>query len=118
MAGNFILQYGCIYTLQEHDLLADIDALRKSRLELEQRLHEVSEDKRRLEAELARQREALRKVQDREQDLSKDIETLRDENSHHSGTISKLQVCVEEGRQARVSAVQKQCALYIYMRKK
>ena len=80
--------------------MADIDALRKSRLELEQRLHEVSEDKRRLEAELARQREALRKVQDREQDLSKDIETLRDENSHHSGTISKLQVYVEEGRQA------------------
>ena len=78
--------------LQDEDMMTEIGALHKSRRELEQRLHEVSEEKRRLEAELARQREALTKMQDREQDLSKDIETLRDENSHHSGTISKLQV--------------------------
>ena len=31
-------------------------------------------------------------VQEREQDLTQDIETLRTENSHHSGAISKLQV--------------------------
>ena len=55
----------------------------------------MSEEKRRVETESTRQREALHKMQDREQDLSKDIETLRDENSHHSGTISRLQVhCV------------------------
>ena len=72
--------------------MAEIDDLRKSRRELEQRLHEVSEEKRRLEAELSQQKETLCKMQDREQDLSKDIETLRDENSHHSGTISRLQV--------------------------
>ena len=72
--------------------MKQIDSLRKSRREIEQRLREVSEEKRRLETELKRQREALTKMQDREQDLSKDIETLRDENSHHSSTISKLQV--------------------------
>ena len=82
------------FLFQEQDLLAEIDSLHKSRLELEQQLHEVSEEKRRLEAELTRQRETLRIIQDREQDLGKDIETLRDENSHHSGTISKLQVHV------------------------
>ena len=65
--------------------MSKIDSLHKS-------LHEVSEEKRRVEMEAARQRKALHKMQDREQDLSKDIETLRDENSHHSGTISKLQV--------------------------
>ena len=73
--------------------MSKIDSLHKSCRDLEERLHEVSEEKRRLEAESVRQREALHKMQDREQDLSKDIETLRDENSHHSGTISKLQVC-------------------------
>ena len=72
--------------------MSNIDSLHKSCRELEQRLHEVSEEKRRVETESTRQREALHKMQDREQDLSKDIETLRDENSHHSGTISRLQV--------------------------
>ena len=73
-------------------MLSKIDSLHKSCRDLEERLHEISEDKRRIETESTRQREALHKMQDREQDLSKDIETLRDENSHHSGTISKLQV--------------------------
>ena len=77
---------------QEEDLVGKIDSLHKTCRELEQQLHEVSEEKRRTEAEAMRQRDTLHKMQDREQDLSKDIETLRDENSHHSGTISKLQV--------------------------
>ena len=76
-------------------MITEISTLHKSRRELEQRLHEVSDERRRLEAELVRQREVLSKMQDREQDLSKDIETLRDENSHHSGTISKLQVYIQ-----------------------
>ena len=77
---------------QDQSLVAEIDSLRKSQLDLEQRLHELSEEKRRVENEMGRQQEAFHKVQEREQDLSKDIETLRDENSHHTGTISKLQV--------------------------
>jgi chromosome segregation ATPase len=75
----------------EEDLLSKIDSLHKSCCDLEERLHELSEEKRRVETESVTQREALHKMQDREQDLSKDIETLRDENSHHSGTLSKLQ---------------------------
>ena len=75
-------------------MLSKIDSLHKSCCDLEERLHELSEEKRRVETESVTQREALHKMQDREQDLSKDIETLRDENSHHSGTLSKLQVCI------------------------
>ena len=50
----------------------------------------MSEEKRRLESELTHQRETLSKIQEREQDLSKDIETLRNENSYHASAVNKL----------------------------
>ena len=67
-----------------------LENLKRKNLELERHLHEVSEEKRHIEHELQRQREAFAKIQVREQDLSKDIEILRDENSHHSGAINRL----------------------------
>ena len=67
-----------------------VDALKRSNFELEKRLHELSEEKRKLEAELSSQTENFRTMQVREQDLLKDIETLRDENSHHTGAIKRL----------------------------
>lgn len=68
-----------------------IDTLKRSNFELEKRLHELAEDKGRLEAELGTQKESFVKMHAREQDLLKDIETLRDENSHHTGAIKRLQ---------------------------
>ena len=67
-----------------------LENLKQKNAELERHLHEVSEEKRHLEYELQRQKEALAKIQIREQDLSKDIEILRDENSHHTSDINKL----------------------------
>lgn len=67
-----------------------LENLKRKNAELERHLHEVSEEKRHLEYEIQRQKEALAKIQIREQDLSKDIEILRDENSHHSSDINKL----------------------------
>lgn len=71
--------------------LQEIEVLKRDNSELERRLHEISEEKRRLEIELKVQKEAFFKMQAREQDLSKDIEILRDENSHHTGAIQRLQ---------------------------
>ena len=68
-----------------------MENLKRKNSELECRLHDVSEENRHLEHELQKQKEALAKVQVREQDLSKDIEILRDENSHHSSAINRLQ---------------------------
>ena len=67
-----------------------MENLKRKNSELERHLHEVSEEKRHLENELQRQKEAFTKIQVREQDLSKDIEILRNENSHHSGAINRL----------------------------
>ena len=65
--------------------------MKRSNFELEKRLHELAEENRRLESELTVQRENFAKMQAREQDLLKDIEVLRDENSHHTGAIRRLQ---------------------------
>ena len=62
--------------------------LKRKNAELERHLHEVTEEKIYLEHELQKQKEAFAKIQVREQDLSKDIEILRDESSHHTGAIS------------------------------
>ena len=74
----------------EQEVVGPVEALQRSNLELERRLHEVIEDKRRVEIELSSQKVAFVKIHEREQDLSKDIEILRDENSHHSTAIAKL----------------------------
>lgn len=68
-----------------------IDTLKRSNFELEKRLHDLSEERRKLEADLGQQGENFVKMQAREQDLLKDIETLRDENSHHTGALKRLQ---------------------------
>lgn len=75
----------------ERFLQQQVDELKRDNMELERRLHELSEEKRRLEIDLKAQHEAFLKMQAREQDLSKDIEVLRDENSHHTGAITRLQ---------------------------
>ena len=64
--------------------------LRRKNTDLERHLRDVTEEKNYLELELQKQKEAFAKIQVREQDLSKDIETLRDENSHHTGAINRL----------------------------
>ena len=93
--------------LSERDLLAKLENLKRLNVDLECRLRETSEEKRRAEMELKWQREAFVKAQEREQDLSKDIEVLRDENSHHSGAISKLQV-EREGLQTENETLQEE----------
>lgn len=75
----------------ERQLQQQLDALKRSNFELEKRLRELVDEKRRMEAELKSQDENFMKMQAREQDLLKDIEVLRDENSHHSGAIKRLQ---------------------------
>ena len=75
------------YHLQQQQL----NGLKRSNFELECRLRELAEEKRRLESELKMQKENFLKMQAREQDLLKDIEVLRDENSHHTGAIKRLQ---------------------------
>ncbi len=72
------------------DLLAEINALHRANHELEMRLQQTLEEKRRVESELARNRDVFKKVQEREQDLAKDIAILRNENSHHTGAVAKL----------------------------
>jgi DNA repair exonuclease SbcCD ATPase subunit len=64
--------------------------LKRMNADLERHLREVTEENKYLEHELQKQKEAFAKMQVREQDLSKDIEILRDENSHHTGAINKL----------------------------
>ena len=66
------------------------NSLKRKNVDLERHLREVTEEKKYLEHELQKQKEAFAKMQVREQDLSKDIEILRDENSHHTGAINKL----------------------------
>ena len=66
------------------------NSLKRKNAELERHLCEVTEEKIYLEHELQKQKEAFAKIQVREQDLSKDIEILRDENSHHTGAIGRL----------------------------
>ena len=68
-----------------------IEELKQASLEMEKRLRELSDEKRRLESELSQKKESFLKMQAREQDLSKDIELLRDENSHHTIAIKRLQ---------------------------
>ena len=78
-------------SVEQYAAQQQIDTLKRSNFDLEKRLHELAEDKRRLEAELGAQKESFVKMHAREQDLLKDIETLRDENSHHTGAIKRLQ---------------------------
>lgn len=68
-----------------------IEDLKRDNRELEKRLHELSDEKRRLEIDLKLRKESFLEMQAREQDLSKDIEILRDENSHHTSAIKRLQ---------------------------
>ena len=72
------------------DAAGRLESLQQMNSDLERRLSETREECRRGEAELGRQREALARIQEREQDLAKDIEVLRNENSHQSGIIGKL----------------------------
>lgn len=72
-------------------LRQQIDTLKRGNFELEKRLHELAEEKRRLETELKTQKENFCTMQAREQDLLKDIDILRDENSHHTADIKWLQ---------------------------
>ena len=68
-----------------------VESLKRYNKELEKRLHELADEKRRLESDLKMRKESFIKMQAREQDLSKDIEILRDENSHHTSAIKRLQ---------------------------
>jgi len=68
-----------------------IEDLKRENHDLEKRLVEVLDEKRRLENDLNLKKESFLKMQAREQDLSKDIELLRDENSHHTSAIKRLQ---------------------------
>ena len=85
-ASNTSLQHD-----EEMELVSRMQLLQRDNSDLADHLHKVSEEKKRVESDLAHKREAFAKIQKREQDLGKDIEILRDENSHHSGAISKLQ---------------------------
>ena len=91
----------------ERELQTKLESLKRLNVDLDCRLRDVSEEKRRAEVELKRQREAFVKAQEREQDLSKDIAVLRDENSHHSGAILKLQV-EREGLQKENETLQEE----------
>ena len=68
-----------------------IEDLKRENRDLEKKLREVLDEKRRLENDLNVKKESFLKMQAREQDLSKDIELLRDENSHHTSAIKRLQ---------------------------
>ena len=81
--------------------------LKRKNTELERHLHEVTEEKIYLEYELQKQKEAFAKIQVREQDLSKDIEILQDENSHHTGAISRL-ITEREGLQTENDSLHKE----------
>ncbi len=71
---------------------SEVGALHLAHRELEMHLQQAMEEKRRIESELARNRDVFQKVQAREQDLAKDIATLRNENSHHTGAVAKLSI--------------------------
>ena len=76
--------------LQARAERVQMENLKRKNAELERHLRDVSEEKKHLEYELQKQKEAFATIQVREQDLSKDIEILRDENSHHTGAINRL----------------------------
>ena len=76
--------------LQARAERVQMENLKRKNAELERHLRDVSEEKKHLEYELQKQKEAFATIQVREQDLSKDIEILRDENSHHTGAINLL----------------------------
>ena len=87
---EFILPRTDSNILNDH-YLQQIEELKRDNKELERRLHELLEERRKLESELGTQKEAFDKIQAREQDLSKDIEILRDENSHNTDALKRLQ---------------------------
>ena len=65
--------------LQARAERVQMENLKRKNAELERHLRDVSEEKKHLEYELQKQKEAFATIQVREQDLSKDIEILRDE---------------------------------------
>ena len=67
------------------------EGLQRDNMELEKRLHGLTDEKRKMETDLEQKKESFLKMQAREQDLSKDIEILRDENSHHTSALKRLQ---------------------------
>ena len=87
---EFILPRTDVSVSSDCYLQQQVEGLKRDNVELERRLHELSDEKRRTELELKFQKEAFYKMQAREQDLSKDIEILRDENFHHTSAIKRL----------------------------